>query len=160
MYPAGLQMNVHMEIRLLEERDAALLANVGPDVFDHVVQPQFASAFLADPRHHVVAALEGGQVIGFVSALDYIHPDKPPELWINEVGVASSHRRRGLAKQMLTAMFEHARSRGCRQAWVLTERSNAVALDLYRAAGGVEPHSDVVMFEFQLDESASDTRAG
>ena len=148
-----------MEIRLLEGRDAALLANVESGVFDHVVQPQFASAFLADPRHHVVAALDGGRVIGFVSALDYFHPDKPPELWINEVGVASSHRRRGLAKQMLAAMFEHARSRGCRQAWVLTERSNAVALNLYQAAGGVEPPGEVVMFEFQLDESASKTHA-
>lgn len=147
-----------MEIRLLEERDAALLANVSAGIFDHIVQPQFASAFLADPRHHLVAALEGGQVVGFVSALDYFHPDKPPEFWVNEVGVASSHRRRGLAKQMLAAMFEHARSRGCRQAWVLTERSNAAALNLYQAAGGVEPPGEVVMFEFQFDESASDTQ--
>jgi aminoglycoside 6'-N-acetyltransferase I len=141
-----------MEIRLLKERDAALLANVDPGIFDHVVQPQFASAFLADPRHHVVVGLDGGQVVGFVSALDYIHPDKPPELWINEVSVASSHRRRGLAKQMLAAMFGHARSRGCRQAWVLTERSNEVALNLYQATGGVEPPGEVVMFEFQLDD--------
>jgi ribosomal protein S18 acetylase RimI-like enzyme len=147
-----------MEIRLLEERDAALLANVDRGVFDHVVQPKFALAFLADPRQHIVAAVEGGQVVGFVSALDYIHPDKPPELWVNEVGVASSHRRRGLAKQMLATMFEHARSRGCREAWVLTERSNAVALNLYQAAGGVEPPGEVVMFEFRLDESAEKLR--
>lgn len=150
-------MNMLMEIRLLAERDEALLANVDPGVFDHDVQPQLVSAFLADPRHHVVAALEGGQVIGFVSAVDYIHPDKLPELWINEVSVAASHRRRGLAKQMLAAMFEHARSRGCRQAWVLTERSNAAALNLYQAAGGVEPPDEVVMFEFQIAGSASDT---
>lgn len=145
---------MNMEIRLLEERDAVLLSNVDPDVFDHDVQPQFAAEFLVDPRHHIVAAIDGGQVVGFVSALDYIHPDKPPELWINEVGVASRHRRRGIARQMLAAMFEHARKRGCRQAWVLTERSNAMGLGLYRAVGGVEATDEVVMFEIQLDGSA------
>jgi len=40
-----------------------------------------------DPRHHLVVAVEH-VVVGFCSAVDYIQPDKPPELWINEVGVA------------------------------------------------------------------------
>lgn len=145
-----------MEIRLLDARDAALVEKAASDVFDGVVQPHFTSAFLADPRHHLVAAVEAGQVVGFVSALDYVHPDKPRELWINEVSVASNYRRRGLARRMLAAMLEHARGRGCRQAWVLTDRSNAVAMNLYEAAGGVEPLKDVVMFEFSLGEKASD----
>jgi ribosomal protein S18 acetylase RimI-like enzyme len=148
-----------MEIRLLDARDAALLSNADADTFDEAVQPQLAAAFLADQRHHVVAALDEGRVVGFVSALDYIHPDKAPELWINEVGVASSHRRRGLAKQMLSVMFEHARKLRCRQAWVLTERSNREAIGLYRAAGGVQPPGDVIMFEFRLDVGGSDANA-
>ena len=27
------------------------------------------------------------QIVGFASAVHYVHPDKPPELWINEMGV-------------------------------------------------------------------------
>ncbi len=140
-----------IEIRLLDEQDAALLANCAPDVFDDVVQPLLASEFLADPRHHIVAAIDHNQVVGFVSAVDYVHPDKPRELWINEVGVAASHRRLGLAKRLLAAMFEHARTLGCRNAWVLTERSNTAAIALYQAAGGKEPPDETVMFEFQFD---------
>ena len=75
-------------VRLLEDGDQGLLGRVAPEVFDHAVDPLLADAFLRDPRHHLVAAIADNRLVGFVSALDYWHPDKPRELWINEVGVA------------------------------------------------------------------------
>lgn len=139
-----------VEVRLLGAGDDAILANVAPGVFDDLVQPRLASEFLADPRHHIAVACEAGQVVGFVSAVDYVHPDKPRELFINEVGVAPSHQRQGLAKRLLHTVLEAGRAAGCRQAWVLTERSNAAALRLYGACGGVEAPDLSVMFEFPL----------
>lgn len=142
-----------IEIRLLHRDEAALLANVAAEVFDHDVQAELAAAFLADPRHHIVVALDDGRVIGFVSAVDYVHPDKPPELWVNEVGVAAGYRGAGIAKRMLGEMLNAGRVLGCRQAWVLTERSNGPAMGLYRAAGGTESGTDLVMLEFAIDDS-------
>lgn len=140
-----------VEIRLLGAGDDAILANVAPGVFDELVQPQLASEFLADPHHHIAVACEAGQVVGFVSAVDYVHPDKPRELFINEVGVAPTHQRQGLAKRLLHTVLEAGRAAGCRQAWVLTERSNLAAMRLYGTCGGVEAPDLSVMFEFPLD---------
>lgn len=140
-----------VEIRLLGAGDEAVLADVAPDVFDHPVQPRLAGEFLADPRHHLAVAREAGRVVGFASAVHYVHPDKPPELWVNEVGVAPSYQRRGLAKQLLRAVFDAGRAAGCRVAWVLTERSNVPAMRLYAAVGGGEAPDQTVMFEFQLE---------
>lgn len=140
-----------VEIRLLGAGDDAILANVAPGVFDNLVQPRLAAEFLADPRHHIAVACEAGQVVGFVSAVDYVHPDKPRELFINEVGVAPTHQRQGLAKRLLTAVLEAGRAAGCRQAWVLTDRSNVAAMRLYGACGGVEATELSVLFEFPLD---------
>jgi aminoglycoside 6'-N-acetyltransferase I len=88
--------------------------------------------------------------VGFASAVHYIHPDKPSELWINEVGVAPTHRRRGLAKDLLRALFDAGRALGCREAWVLTDRSNEAAMRLYAEVGGIEAPGDTVMQEFRL----------
>ncbi|HWA24111.1 MAG TPA: GNAT family N-acetyltransferase [Lacunisphaera sp.] len=140
------------EILLLGADDAQVLDRVAAGVFDHPICPALTSAFLRDPRHHLVVAAETGIVIGFVSAVHYLHPDKPAELWINEVGVAPSHQRRGVAKALLERMLKHARELGCVQAWVLTDPENAAARGLYRAAGGREVATRSVMVEFPLDE--------
>lgn len=125
-----------VEIRILSTRDAALLERVADDVFDNPIDPALAAAFLADPRHHIAVAIDDGVVVGFASGVDYIHPDKPAELWINEAGVAPTHQRRGLGKRILACLLDHGRSIGCRTAWVATEAGNVAARALYVSAGG------------------------
>lgn len=125
-------------IRLLAPDDTQVLANVAEEVFDNPVDPELSCAFLADPRHHIVVAIDAGVVVGFLSAVDYIHPDKPAELWLNETGVAPTHQGQGLAKAMMLHMLEHGRSLGCGTAWVLTDTTNHAANALYRSVGGVE----------------------
>lgn len=127
-----------IDVCLLGPGDAQILARVAPDVFDNPVDSDLAKEFLADPRHHIAVAIDDGLVVGFASAVHYVHPDKPAELWINEVGVAPSHRRRGLGRSALTALLRHGRSLGCVNAWVLTDRDNAGARALYSATGGIE----------------------
>ena len=135
-------------IRLLGRDDLRVLDRVAPDVFDHAVDPRWARAFLDDPRHHLVVALGDGVVVGMASALDYVHPDKPPQLWINEVGVAPSHQRRGIARALLAAMLAHGRTLGCTEAWLGTEEDNVPARRLYEQAGGAEER--FVLYAFAI----------
>jgi ribosomal protein S18 acetylase RimI-like enzyme len=140
-----------IEIKVLESQDADVLANLAPDVFDDPIDMGRAREFLADRRHHLAVAVDDGQVVGFVSAVHYLHPDKPhPELWINEVGVAATHRRRGLGTRLLHSVFAVARGLGCTEAWVLTDRANTAAMRLYTAAGSTGAPTDHVMFTFRL----------
>jgi ribosomal protein S18 acetylase RimI-like enzyme len=141
---------VSIDIRILEAGDEAVLANVAPGVFDNDVDPGLSREFLSDARHHLAVALDGGLVVGFASAVDYVHPDKPRELWINEVGVAPSHQRQGLGRQLLRAMLDLGGRLGCRDAWVLTSPANAPAVRLYEAAGGTDLADAPMMFTFRL----------
>jgi len=141
---------VSIDIRILEAGDEAVLANVAPGVFDNDVDPGLSREFLSDARHHLAVALDGGLVVGFASAVDYVHPDKPRELWINEVGVAPSHQRQGLGRQLLRAMLDLGGRLGCRDAWVLTSPANGPAVRLYEAAGGTDLADAPMMFTFRL----------
>jgi GNAT superfamily N-acetyltransferase len=145
-----------IEIRILRRGDQSVLDDVAPGVFDRAVDARWSSEFLGDLRHHLAVAIDDGRVVGFASAMDYVHPDKPSELWINEIGVAPTHRSRGLGKQLLRALFEVGRRLGCGEAWVLTDRSNPPAMRLYASAGGREAPSDHVMFTFRLDPGRED----
>lgn len=136
-------------VRLLRPDEADVLRNVAPDVFDYAVDPAQTAAFFADPRHHLAVALDGSLVVGMASAVEYYHPDKPPTLWINEVGVAPSHQRQGIGKRLMAVLLDHGRTLGCTEAWVGTEVENAPARRLYEVTGGGtgEPF---VMYTFPL----------
>jgi aminoglycoside 6'-N-acetyltransferase I len=145
-----------IEIKLLGPQDAGVLAKVAPDVFDDPIDVVRADEFLADPRHHLAVAVEDGWVVGFVSAVHYVHPDKPrPEMWINEIGVAETHQRRGVGTRLLRAVFAVARGLGCAEAWVGTDRENTAAMRLYAAAGSAGAPTDHVMFTFKLDDGTA-----
>jgi ribosomal protein S18 acetylase RimI-like enzyme len=141
---------MHVDIRILGPTDRDALARVAPGVFDHSIDQRLATEFLHDPRHHLVVGLDAGEVVGFASAVHYVHPDKPPELWINEVGVAPTHEGSGIGKRLLDALFAIARGLKCREAWVLTDQSNERALRLYNTVGG--ERSEQVMFSFHLSD--------
>lgn len=140
-----------VNIRLLESGEEQVLANVADGVFDHPIKMHCAREFLADPRHHIVVAIVDGQVVGFASALHYVHPDKEADFWVNEVGVDDAFQNRGIGRRLLAALFEHAKTLGCNHAWVATEKHNKAARRLYEVAGGVEDADDIVMADFDLN---------
>jgi aminoglycoside 6'-N-acetyltransferase I len=140
-----------VDIRLLGPNDLEILSNVAPDVFDDPINFETAMEFLHDIRHRLMVVLDEGLVVGFISAVIYMHPDKSkPELWINEVGIAPTHQGRGIGKMLLQRMLESGQQAGCSEAWVLTERDNNAAMGLYRSLGGIEEVPDPVMFTFKL----------
>src|ERR1700682_3158865 len=148
---ARIVTSMAIEVRILEARDAALIIAAGAELFDLKPQPGLTEEFLSDPRHHGAGAIDGTRLVGFATAVHYVHPDKAAELWINEVGVVATHQRQGIARRLLEAMLELGRELGCKQAWVLTERANVAAVQLYAAAGGVEADRPAILFEFKLD---------
>lgn len=139
-------------VRVLGRDELSVLDHVAADVFDHAVDPRWAAEFFADPRHHLAVATDGDVVVGMASGVHYIHPDKAPELWVNEVGVAPAYQNQGIGRQLLAALFARGRAVGCAKAWVGTEVGNAAARRLYRAAGGVEDAEPFVLVNFQLQQ--------
>lgn len=116
--------------------EAAALGRVRDDVFDGPVRPDLAAAFLDCPRHHLALARVGDEVIGMAAGVEILMPDKPAQLFVNELGVAGSWRRRGIARRLLGALERSATAAGCRSAWVATETDNVAARGLYAARAG------------------------
>ena len=138
-----------VSVRMLGQDDATVLERVAPGVFDHAIDARWSAEFLADPRHHMAVALDGGMVVGMASAMHYVHPDKGPELWVNEVGVAPSRRREGVGTMLLEALLAHARALGCAEAWLGAEESNVAARRLYGSVGGEEAAMMYVTFDLR-----------
>lgn len=122
--------------------DIALFDHVAPDVFDEAVTPARLATYLAAPGHIMVVALADGAIVGQCAGVIHHHPDKPTELYVDEVGTASTHRRQGIARAMLDELFVRGRELGCEEAWLGTELDNDPANALYR---GYRPTEDEAM---------------
>jgi ribosomal protein S18 acetylase RimI-like enzyme len=120
------------------------------EAFDNAVDPSQTRRFLADPRHHLLLGYLGGQPAGFVSAVEVFHPDKSPELFLNEIGVVESARRHGVARALIDHLKEVGREASCVNLWVLTDTDNVAARNLYASTGGHASVAPSVMFEYDL----------
>lgn len=142
-----------------EPRTPAQLLSAA-ELFDDPVTPASAADTLGRPGHHLLVALtHENEPIGFISAVAMRHPDKPPEMFINELGVAEAWRRRGVALDLLRALAEMARARGALELWTATEPDNLAALATYRAAGA-RTDGIAVMVSLDLEQGTEDQSRG
>jgi aminoglycoside 6'-N-acetyltransferase I len=137
-----------IELRRMQPGDEPHFTEIAPEVFDEPIDPDRLAAYLREPGHLMILAFDSGVVVGQCAAVIHRHPDKVTELYVDEVGTASTHRHQGIATAMVDAMFAWARELGAREAWLGTELDNLEANGLYRKLKG--KHDTIAYYEFEL----------
>ena len=134
-------------IRLLASGDEDVVRELA--TYDGPGDPE---ALLADPHTLMLVAFDGDLPVGFALAheLPRRHGDRA-KLFVYEVDVAESHRRRGIASALLARLAELARERAIRVGFVLTDPGNGPANALYRSAGGAT-EAVTVQWEFPYED--------
>lgn len=75
-------------MRILEATTVEQVEAAAP-LYDGPPLGQATSAFLADPRHHLLVALDDdGRTVGFIGGVETTHPDKGTEMFLYELAVA------------------------------------------------------------------------
>jgi ribosomal protein S18 acetylase RimI-like enzyme len=138
-----------IDIRRLSPGDAASFDRVAEGVFDHAIDRDHVTAYLATPGHYLIAAFADGEMVGQLAAVLHRHPDRrPTELYIDELGIAPPFQRRGIAARLLDKAFALGRELGCTEAWLGTEPDNLPAQMLYRRRS--LPAEPFTMYVFKL----------
>ncbi len=122
--------------RLLGPGDASLLDRVAEEVFDEPIRPNRAAAYLAEPGNLMLVALDGDLVVGQCAGVIHRHPDKPTELYVDELGVSPAWQRQGIGAELMRRILDEGRARGCEEAWLGTEPDNVAANALYAGLRG------------------------
>ena len=102
------------------------------------------ASFLAQPERFVqfVAYAENGQPVGFVEASirsDYVNgTETSPVVFLEGIYVASTHRRQGVAKSLVSSVAAWAASRGCQEFASDAPIENDLSLLVHKSLGFVE----------------------
>lgn len=112
-----------------------LLDRYDPDAFDEPIDPERLAACVADPDRILLVAVLDGVVVGQVLAAFHRHPDKAPECYVDDLGVADSAQRQGIGTRLIDKIAEIAKAQGVEELWLATEETNQVARSFYEAIG-------------------------
>ncbi len=89
------------QFELGDLRHLERLIKVGDQLFDYPIKPDRAVQFFKDPRHHLYLAFHKEGIVGFASGFHYLHPDKDPMLFVNEVGVLEEYQNLGIERELV-----------------------------------------------------------
>jgi len=96
----------------------------------HWTRRQYEEILSAEPSHHAVFAIEQNtDLLGFIVART------TPEWEIENVVIASTDLRRGLATKLVNAVIEAARNHHAQAIYLEVRGSNHAALSLYEKCG-------------------------
>lgn len=138
---------INLSLASLDDLDD--LMRVGDALFDNPVTPELASAFFRGDHNLLAVAWHANKIVGMASGLIYVHPDKGPAMFINEVAVLEDFRNNGIGRGLVQFLWRLGRERGCSEAWLATEESNVAARRSYIGAGGIEEAEKASVFIFK-----------
>jgi ribosomal protein S18 acetylase RimI-like enzyme len=131
---------------LITRDNAALLDAAEKGVFDGKVKADFVAACLANPNQFLIVAEADGRAIGKALAYVFFFPDKPAEIYVEEIDVAKPWRRRGIGSALLEAVGAEGKRRGIAEFWLVAEKDNKPARKLYERTAHRKEKS--VWYEF------------
>ncbi|MEP6246882.1 MAG: GNAT family N-acetyltransferase, partial [Marinomonas sp.] len=109
--------------------------NIASGVFDEPIRPDRLTRYLANPHNWMCVALQEDLIVGMCMCVVHHHPDKETELYLDEIGTGEDWRQRGIAKQLMQAVFDRADEAEIEEIWLGTEPDNLPARGLYEGTG-------------------------
>ena len=107
---------MHVDIRRLGPGDEQDVLAAGA-LFDGPPDADATRRFLSEPAHHLLIAYgDAGRPLGFVSGVETTHPDKGTEMFLYELAVDASARRRGIGRALVEALVDEPAHRDDAQA--------------------------------------------
>jgi len=146
-------------IRILTPEDIELmraLLKLFGDVFndprtyvDSQPSDAYLNRLLSSGYFIAMTALDGQEVVGGLAAYElHKFEQKRSEIYIYDLAVAETHRRRGIATSLISNLKELARSRGAEVIFVQADQGDDPAIALYSRLGKGE---EVLHFDIEVN---------
>lgn len=110
------------------------------EVFEEPGEPlgdAYLDRLLGQPGFWAIAALAGDELVGGITAHTLpMTRTESAEIFIYDIAVRADYQRRGVGRQLMTALRTAAAAAGIHDIFVPADDDDTHALDFYRALGG------------------------
>lgn len=98
---------------------------------------------------HVLIARHNERIVGGLTAYELpMYKEELNELFLYEIGVEDSYRKKGIAKNLIEALIKIGQAKRIREMYVGAMADNVPAIKLYTSTGGKA--AQVAWFEYRI----------
>jgi ribosomal protein S18 acetylase RimI-like enzyme len=137
----------------IHHKNTNLLDRVAVDVFDEPILLERLFTYLENSANLLIVAVTDGVVIGQVAAVLHRHPDRPTDLYIDNLGVTPEYQRQAIATRLIKEIVTCGKMFGCEEVWLATEIDNTAARALYVRYAKAQ---EIVMYSWGLDREVAE----
>ena len=142
-----------MEVKRIKKVDRKLINKINQLFDDKKWSQKEGNKFLTDKNNLLLLAFENDKPVGFLTAHRLQRFDKKKaEILLYEIGVHPYYRRQGIGKSLINEVKNWAKEVNSSEVWVLTEKTNPIAMKLYQSVGGVEESPGTVMYVYKATQ--------
>lgn len=114
---------------------------------------QAGRAYATAPGTMTFVALAGSEILGWCWGYQLIRPDDSSMLYLHQLEVDETHRRKGIGRDLLRAFMTAGAESGATKMFLTTGADNVAARSLYKAMGGGPPsQGPTVNYWFLLNQ--------
>lgn len=152
--------SLRLRIVRIGPADTVRVAEKARPLLDGPADPVALRRYLSDRRNYFLVAWDGEVAVGFLraTALGQILTRRP-QMFLYEISVAESHRRRGVGRRLVERLLRFSRARHFDEVFVFTDPANRAAVGLYRATGATTETPGDRMYVYPLQRDPTGPRA-
>ena len=142
-----------MKILRINKISSKLIDQVNQLFDDKKWDQKQGELFLSDKNNLLLLAFEDKKPVGFLIAHRLQRFDnRKAEVLLYEIGVHPNYRRKGIGKSLINEVKKWAVEVNAAEVWVLTEKTNPIAMKLYQSVGGIEESPGTIMYVYKINE--------
>lgn len=140
-----------IEIKRLNIDDTCVLRKASELFLGEKRCDQQLMDFLNNAKNYAYIALDEEIIAGFAFGyiLDTFYSE--PMFYMHSIDVSDPYKRKGLGKSIMNKIFEDCKVQGIRKCFLITNKSNISAVNLYQSIGGKLLNNDDIVYEWKFE---------
>ena len=140
-----------MEYKLLEEQDLELMLDFVDDE-NTKYSIEKLKKFIENKNDLGFIAKKNNKIVGFAFGYILQKPDGRKAFYLDAIDVMIEYQGKGYGTGLISFARDYAKSRGCYEMFLITNRSNISACKCYEKAGGINDADDEIIYVYDFRE--------
>ena len=139
-----------MEYKLLEKQDLELMLDFMDDENTKYTIEELNN-FISNKNNLGFIAIENSKVIAFSFGYILNHPNGENVFYFDAIDVMKDYQGKGIGTELMIYTKNYVRNIGCKEMFLVTNKSNLSACKCYEKSGGISEASDDVVYVYDFE---------